>query len=129
MTAPAEIERQALRLLHHRDHALPNPVLSDNARLNDLDLAYAIQDYAEAILRDRRGYRAIGYKLAGTNPVSRSLLKIDGAFFGRLYDRMTSASPAAVADPGFFRVHEAEIALEIGRDLDLADAPFDAAKI
>jgi len=129
MSDPSEIERHAIKLLDHREHAIPNPVLPEGERLNDLSLAYAIQDAADTILRDRRGYKAIGYKLAGTNPVSRAHLKIDGPFFGRLYDQMASASPATVIDVGFFRVHEPEIAIEIGCDLDLAEAPFDATKI
>jgi len=126
---PSEIARHATKLLHHRAHVVPSPVLPEGERLNDMTLAYAIQDAADAILRETRGYKAIGYKLAGTNPVSRAHLKIDGPFFGRLYDQMTSSSPATVIDVGFFRVHEPEIAIEIGRDLDLAEAPFDATKI
>jgi 2-keto-4-pentenoate hydratase len=129
MTELSEIERHAIKLLHHRAHAIPNPVLPEKERLDDLTLAYAIQDAADAILRDTRSYKAIGYKLAGTNPVSRAHLKIDGPFFGRLYDRMTSFSPATVIDAGFFRVHEPEIGIQIGLDLDLAEAPFNAAKV
>ena len=53
----------------------------------DMDRAYAIQEAAEAILRDEQGVRAVGYKIAGTNPATRAHLKIDAAFHGRLYDR------------------------------------------
>ena len=42
---------------------------------------------------------------------------------------MTSLSPATITDVGYFWVYEAEIAIEIGRDLDLAAAPFDAGMI
>lgn len=127
--SPSEIEPRARKLLDHRARLVPNPVLPEHERLSDLALAYAIQDAGDAILRGSLGYNSIGYKIAGTNPASRAHLRIDAPFFGRLYDRMTSLSPAIVADSGFLRVHEPEIAIEIGRDLALAEAPFDAAAI
>jgi 2-keto-4-pentenoate hydratase len=128
-TPSSEIERHARELLDHRARGIPNTVLPEHERLADLALAYAIQDCGDALLRGAMGYRAIGYKIAGTNPASRAHLKIEAPFFGRLYDGMTSQSPAVVADSGFLRVHEPEIAIEIGRDLDLSQAPFDAASI
>lgn len=124
-----DLERQARKLLDHRMHRTPNPVLPEHERLSDLALAYAVQDAGDDILRRSTGWKFIGYKIAGTNPASRAHLKIEAPFFGRLYDGMTSVSPAFVADTGFLRVHEPEIALEMGRDLDLAEAPFDAARI
>ena len=97
--------------------------------MSDLALAYAIQDSGDAILRASMGWKVIGYKIAGTNPAARAHLKIEAPFFGRLYDAMTSLSPATVAYADLLRVHEPEIAIEIGRDLDPAEAPFDAARI
>ena len=82
------------------------------------------------IFRRERGYHAIGYKIAGTNPASRAHLQIDAPFFGRLYDGMASRSPGVLPFiPNFLRVHEPEIAIEISRDLMLSEAPFDAAAI
>lgn len=124
-----DLELRARKLLDHRTHRTANPVLPESERLSDLALAYAIQDAGDVMLRGAMGWKAIGYKIAGTNPASRAHLKIEAPFFGRLYDGMTSVSPATVADTGFLRVHEPEIALEIGRDLDLAEAPFDASLI
>jgi 2-keto-4-pentenoate hydratase len=124
-----ELERHARKLLDHRMHRTPNPVLPEHERLSDLAWAYAVQDAGDGILRQSTGWKCIGYKIAGTNPASRAHLKIEAPFFGRLYDGMTSVSPALVADTGFLRVHEPEIALEMARDLGLAEAPFDAARI
>lgn len=96
----------------------------------DLATAYAVQDSLDAIFRSVRGYRAIGYKLAGTNPASRAHLRIDAPFFGRLYEQMVSRSPAVLPfAPNFLRVHEPEIAIEIDRDLMPSVAPFDAEAI
>ena len=44
MTDLSEIERHAIKLVHHRAHAIPNPVLPEEERLDDLNLAYSIQD-------------------------------------------------------------------------------------
>lgn len=108
--------------------ALPVPAAAD--RPADMAEAYAVQDALDALLCDQAGQRAMGYKIAGTNPASRAHLRIDAPFFGRLYDGMVSRSPAALRSrPGFFRVHEPEIALRIGRDLPASAAPFDAAAI
>lgn len=125
-----EAKSRARRLLEHRFRRLPNPAPPGPERLADMDAAYAIQDAADAILRAEHGYKPIGWKIAGTNPASRAHLKIDSPFYGRLYDKMAAASPARIAHvPDFHRVHEPEIAVEIGADLDRSLAPFDAARI
>ena len=106
------------------------PGAADNIKPPGMAAAYAVQDALDAIFRGKRGYRAIGYKIAGTNPASRAHLQIDAPFFGRLYDGMASRSPSVLPfAPDFLRVHEPEIAIEIGRDLMLSAAPFDAAAI
>lgn len=129
MTA-RDIEATARRLLDHRDRRIAIPVSGVEPTVGDMNEAYAIQDAADAILRREKGHVAIGYKIAGTNPASRAHLKIDAPFYGRLYDRMMSPSPTRISFvPDFFRVHEPEIALEIGRDLDPGQAPFDAAAV
>jgi 2-keto-4-pentenoate hydratase len=125
---PSAIENTARKLLDHRARGLPNPVPPEAERLADLDLAYAIQEAGDR-LRRAAGQAAIGYKIAGTNPASRRHLRIEAPFFGRLYDGMASASPAHLPHDPFFRVHEPEIALQMGRDLDPRGAPFDAAAI
>lgn len=113
MSDLSEIERHAVKLLHHREQAIPNPVVPEGERLNDLNLAYAIQDAADAILRGTRGYKAIGYKLAGTNPVSRAHLKIAGPFFGRLYQQMTSVSGQPSSMLAFFAFTNPKLLLKL----------------
>ena len=102
----------------------------DVVRLHQFLCRELPQDALDALFRGELGYRAIGYKIAGTNPASRAHLRIEAPFFGRLYDGMTSRSPAVLAfAPDFLRAHEPEIAIEIGRDLAPSEAPFDAAAI
>ncbi|MBL8383565.1 MAG: hypothetical protein JNM90_10835 [Burkholderiales bacterium] len=124
-----DAETIARTLLEHRDRSTPNPVQPGGAPF-DAAIAYAAQAAMERILVEERGYRPIGYKIAATNAASRHHLKIAGPFYGRLYDKLSTPSPAALAfTPNFLRVHEPEIALEIGRDLRPEDAPFDAVAI
>ncbi len=56
MISPSEIERQALILLHHRAQGIPNLILPEGQRLDDMDLAYEIQNAADTHLRDTQGY-------------------------------------------------------------------------
>ncbi|MBK1661047.1 hypothetical protein CKO45_22790 [Paracraurococcus ruber] len=114
-------------LFRRRQDGVVLPVADLAGSPADLTAAYAVQDALDGLFRAEAGHRAIGYKIAGTNPASRAHLRIDAPFFGRLYDGMASATPAALAfRPGFLRVHEPEIALQVGRDLPAAEAPFDA---
>lgn len=125
----------AWRLLDHRSRQIALPLAgrgraADGLAVRDMDTAYAIQEATETILRDAQGWRAVGYKIAGTNPSARAHLRIDAPFHGRLYDRLVSTSPARLAfRPDFFRVYEPEIALEIGETLAPEEKPFDAARI
>ena len=124
-----EVMNRARKLLDHRFGRTANLVPPEAERLSDMAAAYAIQDAADAMLRTAHGYRPIGYKIAGTNPASRAHLKIAAPFHGRLYDKLTTTSPAALGDVPFLRVHEPEIAIQIDRDLDPARAPFSAEQI
>ena len=125
----SRIEALARQFLAHRASRLPITLTGSDMAVDDMSTAYAIQESSEVLVR-AQGFRPVGYKIAGTNPAARQHLKIDSPFFGRLYDRMVSESPARVAFvPDFFRVHEPEIALEMGFDLDPVRAPFDAAAI
>ncbi len=92
--------------------------------------AYRVQFETERLLAAERGFQPIGWKIGATNPPARAALGLCEPFLGRLYRQMTSLSPArATFRPGFHRAYEAEIALEIGRDLDGRDGPYDAAAI
>lgn len=125
-----EIERAARKLLHHRDHDLPIDLEKDVTPLSDLAEAYSVQDAVDEILRAERGISCIGYKIAGTNDAARKPLGIKEPFYGRLYENQTSRSPANLPHkPGFFRLIEPELAVQIDRDLDPLDAPFHAKTI
>ena len=124
-----EVVSRARSLLDHRFGGRPNPVPPEADRLSDMTAAYAIQSAADAILRTVHGYKPIGYKIAGTNPASRAHLRITAPFHWRLYDKLTTTSPAALGDIPFLRVHEPEIAIQLGRDLDPARAPFSAEQV
>lgn len=128
MSTSRELEQRARTLVAHRLRRQPNPVGSFEPPAS-MDAAYAIQDAADAILRTEHGHRPIGYKIAGTNPASRAHLKITAPFHGRLYDKLTTTSPAVLGDIPFLRVHEPEIAIQIDRDLDPAQGPFSAEQI
>lgn len=96
----------------------------------DLETAYRIQFAIERILVSERGWEPIGWKIGATNAGSRAALKVEAPFLGRLYRQMTSLAPAQLAaTPGLYRAYEAEIVLEIGRDLDAATTPLDAEAI
>jgi len=125
-----DIDLRARQLRDHRDQRRPIPVPPEGERLADIDLAYAIQDAGDVLLRQELGFRSIGYKIAATNPAAREHLRISEPFYGRIYDGMTSMTPATLAFAADFqRVHEPEIAIRIGQDLDPSRAPFDAAMI
>lgn len=128
--SPFDIAARARTLFQHRSAGtiLPVPPIAESPA--DMATAYAVQDALDALFRGELGYRATGYKIAATNPASRAHLQIDAPFFGRLYDGMTSQSPAVLPfSPDFLRVHEPEIAIQIARDLPPAEAPFTAAAI
>ncbi len=96
----------------------------------DIADAYRLQFALEALLVAESGYQPIGWKIGATNAGARAALGLEAPFLGRLYRQMTWPNPAKVEfRSGFHRAYEAEIALEIDRDLDGRDGPYDAAAI
>ncbi len=125
-----QIEARAREMLAHRAEGKPHPAQADGERFDDIETAYLIQHAGDRILREESGYKQIGYKIAAPNAGARQTLGVAEPFFGRMYDKTASASPAELpSGAGFFHVYEPEIALQIGRDLDPANGPFDAAAI
>ncbi len=125
-----DVGRAARNLLNHRDRGRTIGSVPEADRPAGIAEGYAIQAEAERILREERGVAAIGFKIGATSALARELLGVPEPFFGRLYDATTHESPADLpAGANFFRVHEPEVAVRIGRDLDPAAAPFDAAAI
>lgn len=126
----AAIETAARAVIARRDAARPVPVPPDHERPADLASGYQIQAAVHRILATERQVRCVGWKIAGTNGTARAYVGVDAPFYGRLHDSTTTASPAEVpVGPGCFRVHEAEIGIELAVDLDPAAAPFTAADV
>jgi 2-keto-4-pentenoate hydratase len=121
------IEQTARALIALRDAHGEGPA---PAPPPDLASAYRIQFEIERILVSERGWQPIGWKIGATNPGSRAALKVAAPFLGRLYREMTSLTPTQLpATPGLYRAYEAEIVLEIGRDLGPKGAPYTAEAI
>jgi 2-keto-4-pentenoate hydratase len=124
------VELAARTLLAHRDAAIDIAVSPAAKGPTDLSEGYRIQAALERILVVERGFEPIGYKIAVTNAAHQQYLKISSPFFGRLFRQWSSRSPAALPSrPNLWRLHEPEIALRLGQDLDPAGAPYDAAAV
>jgi 2-keto-4-pentenoate hydratase len=124
------IQERAREMLDHRARGIAHPPQPEGARFEDIETAYLIQHAGDRILREEKGYQRIGYKIAAPNAGARQLLGVAEPFFGRIYDRTASRSPAELPPgAGFFHVYEPEIALQMGADLDPGQAPYDAATI
>jgi 2-keto-4-pentenoate hydratase len=126
----AQFEQPAREMIDHRERGIAHPPQPAGDRFDDIETTYLIQNAFDRIVREGKGYRQIGYKIAAPNAGARQLLGVAEAFLGASYDKMASSSPAEVASGrDVFRVHVPEIALQIGRDLDPAAGPFDATAI
>lgn len=123
-------ETAARILLDHRRRIVPLPALPEGCRPATTEDGYAIQDALVGQRIREEGARPIGWKIGATNPGARELLGVAEPFFGVLLSTLTTDAPSRFAAAEMFqRVIEPEIALEIGADLDPADAPFDADAI
>lgn len=127
-------QAEAGRLRTERARALAARRMGAAASAEDAALgladAYRLQFAVEDVLCAEHGFRPTGWKIGATNAGARAAFATDEPFLGRLYAQMTQATPARIAfRPGFHRAYEAEIALEIGRDLDGRDGPYDAAAL
>lgn len=135
MPISAEQALEAARLLQdHRRRAAPLAALPDDCHPATVEDGYAIQAALIGLRESEDGARPIGWKIGATNPGARELLGVHEPFLGVLLTTMTlearGSAAVELSSAGMFqRVVEPEIALEIGRDLDPADAPFDAAAI
>lgn len=124
------VEAWARELLDHRMGGSVSSLPPELEDLCDLALAYGIQDALDRVLVAERGFEPIGYKIGATNAASRQRLNLAEPFFGRLYKQSTNDSPADFPrKPGFWQLAEAEIAIQLERDLGPSAAPYDAAQL
>lgn len=121
-------------LLDHRRRGAPLAALPEACRPTTPEDGYAIQEALVALRIAEEGARPIGWKIGATNPAAREMLGVAEPFYGVLLSTLTAdasgGAPARFAAGEMFqRIVEPEIALEIGADLDPADAPFDTDAI
>jgi len=94
------------------------------ARPETPEQAYACQDALSALMLERYGGHAIGYKIACTNKIAQDLLHT-GPFHGRMFSKLCFENGARIKADGFFmRVMEAEFAFLMARDLPVRSEPF-----
>ena len=90
---------------------------------------YAVQEALQARIAEELGAVA-GYKIALTSPAMRHLLKVDEPFAAAIFSETVHLSPAAVRAGDFVRLGiECELAVRLDRDLPVAAAPFDRARV
>jgi len=122
--------RAAALLIKARAEKTPLAALPEDCRPADEPSAYAAQAEHVALLAKHLGGRVIGYKIGATGEGARKLLKTDHPFYGRLLERLSFASPAAIpAAEARVKVVEAEFAFRIATTLLPRPAPFTRAEI
>lgn len=91
-----------------------------------IEEAYAIQDAFVALKASACGVVA-GYKIALTTPQMRALVGLHDAIAGCLHERQLVGVPAMVRATDYGRLLvEFEIAVRMGADLPLSEAPYAA---
>ncbi|MEM6624104.1 MAG: hypothetical protein AAF674_17920 [Pseudomonadota bacterium] len=125
-------ETTARALLSLRDGAKAIPLADWRNQGNaptSIAGGYAAQDALTDILTGERGQHPIGYKIGATNQMARDMLDVSEPFYGRLYAEQVDGGTNLTIIEGVHLVAEPEIAVELKRDLDPSEAPFDAETI
>jgi 2-keto-4-pentenoate hydratase len=113
----SDIQTGARLLAEARFNLRRLALLPVNVRPQTSDQAYACQDALSALMLERYGGHAIGYKIACTNKIAQDLLHT-GPFHGRMFSALCFENGARIKADGFFmRVMEAEFAFRMARDL------------
>jgi len=93
------------------------------------DEAYAIQDAFVALRAAKLGPIA-GYKIALSSPEMRRFVGVDSPQAGMILRSQVRRSPAKVRAADYVRLLvEFEVAVEMGDDLPVADAPFSRERV
>lgn len=124
---PIPVQIAVDRFVDAQSGSRPLPPLSETYGDFTLEQAYAIQDALRAAL-DRRGQRAIGWKLGATSPAGQAAMGVKEPAAGFLPPHQYS-SGAEVSMSRFFDLRvEAEVAFRIGRKLAGPDVTRETAR-
>lgn len=96
-----------------------------------LEEAYLIQDEVHRLFETEAGMGPLGgHKIALTSRAVQELCGVDQPAYGKVFAGTIRPSPARVQLSDYLRLGlEFEVAVEIGRDLPAAEAPWDRARI
>jgi 2-keto-4-pentenoate hydratase len=96
-----------------------------------LDTAYDIQDALYRIMQTQGNSGPVaGHKIAVTSPDIQKLCGVDQPVYGSIFANTIHRTPHVANHANFIRIGvEFEIALEIGEDVPMNAAPFDANTI
>ena len=126
-----EAIRQLVELFvaaRERRHPVP-ALLPPDCRPPSLDDAYRVQTALNERLGSSLG-AVCGRKIGCTTPVMQRYLRIEHPCAGALYAARVFRSPATVPYAAHWRPGvECEIAVQLGRPLPAAEAPFDRADV
>ena len=107
-----------------------NPLRGDDEP-GSLGEAYDIQDALYRIMQTEGNSGPVaGHKIAATSPDIQKLCGVDQPVYGSIFAGTIHRMPHTANQADFIRLGvEFEIALEIGEDVPMSAAPFDAAGI
>jgi 2-keto-4-pentenoate hydratase len=120
MATPETIQEAADRLWTAATSGEPCAPVRDLIAADDVEGAYAVAQHNVARIVGQRGWRVNGQKIGLTSPAVQRQLGVDRPDFGMLFAELahTSGETVPVTDLLQPKV-EAEVALVLGRDLDL----------
>jgi 2-keto-4-pentenoate hydratase len=127
MSAKAKAAAQLLYQAHERrDRFEPLPHGLAPATAEE---AYAIQDAFLALRAEKLG-SIVGYKIALSSPEMQRFVGVDRPQAGAIHESTVHRTPATVNFRDYVRlIIEFEIAVEMGDDLPVADAPFSRERV
>ena len=128
--APDSPERKAAaRLLEVHERREQFAPLPADLAPKTAEAAYAIQDAFLALRSDRLGPIA-GYKIALSSAEMQRFVGVDAPQAGAMLRSQVRRSPARVRASDYVRlIVEFEVAVEMGDDLPVADAPFTRERV
>lgn len=108
------------RLWDAAERHAPCPPVRDLIAADDVEGAYAVAQHNVARVQRERGWRLCGHKIGLTSPVVQRQLGVDRPDFGVLFAELAHADGEEVPVDDLLQPRvEAEVALVLGRDLDL----------